>query len=87
LNLEERAQARVLHKALRAAANAVEKSADKIITLVSNVISEAPLARIDYIEVVNAETLSPVEVARPNSVLLLAIFFGKTRLIDNIRLR
>src|SRR5881296_2094911 len=41
LNVEEREQARVLYKALRAAANAGEKSADKIIALVSNVISES----------------------------------------------
>jgi pantoate--beta-alanine ligase len=86
LNVEEREQARVLYKALCAAANAGKKSADKIIALVSNVINEAPLARIDYIEIVDAETLGPVELAGPNSVLVLAIFFGKTRLIDNIRL-
>jgi pantoate--beta-alanine ligase len=86
LNVEEREQAGVLFKALCAAANADEKSADKIIALVSNVINEAPLARIDYIEIVDAETLGPVELAGPNSVLVLAILFGKTRLIDNIRL-
>jgi len=86
LNVEEREQARVLYKALRAVANAGEKSADKIIALVSNVISESPLAEIDYIEVVDAETLQPVKMTRPDSVLLLAVFFGKTRLIDNIRL-
>jgi pantoate--beta-alanine ligase len=50
------------------------------------VIGEAPLARIDYVEVVDAETLQPVEMAGPNTVLLLAAFFGNTRLIDNIRL-
>lgn len=86
LNVEEREQAGVLYKALCAAANAGEKATDKIIALVANVISEEPLARIDYIEIVDAETLRPVEVAGPNSVLALAIFFGKTRLIDNIRL-
>ena len=86
LNVEEREQARVLYKALRAAANAGEKSADKIIALVSNVISESPLAEIDYIEVVDSETLQPVKMTGPDSVLLLAVFFGKTRLIDNIRL-
>ena len=84
--MEEREQARVLYKALRAVANAGEKSADKIIALVSNVISESPLAEIDYIEVVDAETLQPVKMTGPDSVLLLAVFFGKTRLIDNIRL-
>jgi pantoate--beta-alanine ligase len=50
------------------------------------VINEAPLARIDYVELVDAETLRPVEMAGPNSVLMLAVSFGKTRLIDNIRL-
>src|SRR5213078_3438429 len=86
LNVEERNQAAVLYKALRAVANAGEKSADKIIALVSNVINESPLAEIDYIEVVDAETLQPVKMTGPDSVLLLAVFFGKTRLIDNIRL-
>ncbi len=86
LNVEEREQARVLYKALRAAANAGENSADKIIALVSNVISESPLAQIDYVEVVNAETLQPIHIIRSNSLLVLAVFFGKTRLIDNIRL-
>jgi len=86
LNVEEREQARVLYKALRAAANAGEKSADKIIALVSNVISKSPLAQIDYVEVVNAETLQPIHIIRSNSLLVLAVFFGKTRLIDNIRL-
>jgi pantoate--beta-alanine ligase len=86
LNLEERRQATVLHKALLAAANARKKSMRDIIDLVRKVIGEAPLAVIDYVELVDAETLQPVEVVRPNSLLALAVFFGKTRLIDNIRL-
>jgi len=86
LSLEERKQAMVLHKALRAAANAGSKSAREIVDLVSKVIGEAPLARIDYVELVDAETLQQVETIRPNSLLALAVFFGKTRLIDNIRL-
>jgi pantoate--beta-alanine ligase len=87
LSSEERKQAMVLHKALRAAANAGNKSATEIVDLVSKVIAEAPLARIDYVELVDAETLQQVETVRPNSLLALAVFFGKTRLIDNIRLR
>lgn len=86
LSLEERKQATVLHKALRAAANAGNKSAREIVDLVSKVIGEAPLARIDYVELVDAETLQQVETIKPNSLLALAVFFGKTRLIDNIRL-
>ena len=86
LSLEERKQATVLHKALRAAANAGNKSAREIVDLVSKVIGESPLARIDYVELVDTETLQQVETIRPNSLLALAVFFGKTRLIDNIRL-
>jgi len=86
LNPEERKQAVILHKALLAAKNAGKKSAKDVIALAQRVINEAPLARIDYVEVADAETLGPVEIAGPNSVVLLAVFFSKTRLIDNLRL-
>ena len=86
LNLEERKQATVLHKALLAAANASEKSARDIVDLARKMIRAAPLAQIDYVGLVDAETLQPVEMVRPNSLLALAVFFGKTRLIDNILL-
>ena len=87
LNGEERKQAPVLHKALQAAANSGKKTASEIVAVAREVINKAPLARIDYVELVDAKTLQPVEMAGPNTVLLLAVFFGKTRLIDNIRLR
>jgi pantoate--beta-alanine ligase len=86
LNLEERTQATVLHRALLAAANAGRKSARDVVELARKMIREAPLARIDYVEVVDSETLQAVEMVRPNSLLALAVYFGKTRLIDNIRL-
>ena len=86
LNVEQRKQAALLYKALLAATDAGKKSARDVVDLVRKVIGEAPLARIDYVELVDSETLRPVETAGPNSVLVLAVFFGKTRLIDNIRL-
>ncbi len=86
LNSEERKQAPVLHKALQVAANSGKKSASEIVELAREVINKASLARIDYVELVHAETLQWVEMAGPNVVLLLAVFFGKTRLIDNMRL-
>src|SRR5437773_12520563 len=86
LNTEESKQAMVLHKALLAAKNAGKKSANDVIGLAQKVINESAQARIDYVEVADAETLKPVEVISTNSVLLLAVFFGKTRLIDNTRL-
>jgi pantoate--beta-alanine ligase len=86
LNHEERKQAMVLYKALIAAKNAGEKTAKDVVALAQRVINEANFARIDYADVVDAETLKPVEAVGANSVLLLAVFFGKTRLIDNMRL-
>ena len=86
LNSDERNQASVLYKALQAAPNSGKKSASEIVAVGRKVINEAPLARIDYLELVDAGTLQPVQSARPNTVLLVAVFFGNTRLIDNMRL-
>jgi pantoate--beta-alanine ligase len=86
LNPEERRQAAVLYKALLAAKHAGKKSANDVVALARTIINEAHLARIDYVEVADAETLKPVHVIGANSVLLVAVFFGKTRLIDNMRL-
>src|SRR6266403_2580337 len=62
LNSDERNQATVLYKALEAAANAGKKSANDIVALARQVISEAALARIDYVELVDAESLEPTEM-------------------------
>jgi len=86
LSVEERKQAPVLHKALVAAKASGTKSAAEITGRVRRTIAEAPSARVDYVEVVDADSLQPIEGIRPNSLLALAVFFGKTRLIDNIRL-
>jgi pantoate--beta-alanine ligase len=86
LNPEEREQAAVLYKALLTSKNATKTSANDVVALAQKVINEAHLARIDYVEVADAETLKPVEIAGPNAVLVLAVSFGRTRLIDNMRL-
>jgi pantoate--beta-alanine ligase len=89
LNSEERAQAAVLHKALlvgKEHAQAGKNSAVEIIKAMRQDIEQAPLARIDYVEVVDAENLQPIEYIQRNTLLALAVFFGRTRLIDNIRL-
>ena len=87
LNREERKQAGVLYKALRAAADSGKQSATDVVALAREIVAEASLARIDYIDVVHAGTLQPLEMSGPNTVMLMAVFFGNTRLIDNIRLR
>jgi pantoate--beta-alanine ligase len=89
LNAEERDQAPVLHRALQDARRLTaegERSAGTIATAARNVIASATLARIDYLEVVNAETLQPVTDIGPDSLIAVAAFFGQTRLIDNLRL-
>lgn len=89
LSAVERQQAPVLRAALVEAARIAaggEQSARVIVAAAGKVIETSPLARIDYLEVVNADTLQPVEVVQPNSLIALAVFFGQTRLIDNIRL-
>jgi pantoate--beta-alanine ligase len=84
LDGEERTEAVVLYKALLAAARSGEKSAEALVDLVRKTIGQAPLARIDYVGLVDAESFVPIEIVRPNSLLALAVFIGKTRLIDNI---
>jgi pantoate--beta-alanine ligase len=88
LTVEERKQAPVLRRALLAAqlAKAGDKSAKVVVDLVREHIKQAPLARIDYVDLVDADTLQPVETVQPNSLVAVAVFFGQTRLIDNIRL-
>jgi len=89
LSAEERQEATVLRKALLKGAEmrrGGETSTARIVSAVRETIGQAVLARIDYVNLVDAENLQPIEVVRPNSLLALAVFFGKTRLIDNILL-
>ena len=89
LDAEERAAAPMLYQAmLRAKEMAAggENSVSKLIDAAKNVIALAKGARIDYISIVDAENLQPLEKLRPNALIALAVFIGKTRLIDNLRL-
>ena len=86
---DERAQAPVLRQALIAARAAFCRGvvdAEKLRRLAIQIIGNAPLARIDYLEVADGTSLHSVAQAVRGSVIALAAFFGKTRLIDNIRL-
>ena len=87
LNADERKQAPVLRAALLKAVDLVrdgERSGVRIVAAARGTIDQAPLARVDYLELVNAGNLQPIQTVEPNSRLALAVFFGKTRLIDNI---
>jgi len=90
LTAEERHQAPLLRTALLAARDAWrggESSAARLRRLVVQRIGKAPLARIDYVEIADARTLEPVRRAGGQTVIAVAVFFGQTRLIDNLRLR
>lgn len=89
LSAAERVQAPLLRAALLAGAQTVRAgrtSAADILETVREKMSAADLARVDYIELVDAATLEPQQVADRNSLLAAAVFFGRTRLIDNLRL-
>jgi pantoate--beta-alanine ligase len=85
----QRAQATILHRAIQRARAAVKRqpqSAARLKTDLKKFIATAPLARLDYVEFFDPETLSPVAKVLRGAHLALAIFLGKTRLIDNGRL-
>lgn len=87
LSLEERRAALVLSRSLAGVKNAYqngERDPQVIREFVEDMIRQEPLAAVDYVEVVDAETLLPVEPAERPMVVLLAVRFGGTRLIDNL---
>ncbi|HZV87330.1 MAG TPA: pantoate--beta-alanine ligase [Candidatus Binatus sp.] len=87
LSGEERIAATVLHRALVAAGNELAggvRDAVQLQNVMRRIIEAEPLAILDYAEIVNADTFEPVvRVARP-CYAVLAVFIGKTRLIDNL---
>jgi pantoate--beta-alanine ligase len=87
LSKEERRAATVLHRALLAARNELSagvRDAMQLQIVMRRIIEAEPLATVDYAEIVSADTFEPVvRVARP-CYALMAVFVGKTRLIDNL---
>jgi pantoate--beta-alanine ligase len=86
LSQGERTAAVCLVRSLKAAEELVrngERRAPAVLAAVRAVISEEPLARIDYVELVDPETLLAVETVDRSALLALAVFIGRTRLIDN----
>jgi pantoate--beta-alanine ligase len=88
LNPEERCAAAVLHRALEAVRSEVLAGTRDALSLqhaARGVLSEEKLARVDYVEVASANTFEPVaRVGAQPAYVLLAVFVGKTRLIDNL---
>lgn len=86
LSPDERKAALSLSRSLSAAKELMrkgEKNAIKIREMIFAGISAEPLARIDYAEIVDSVDLKPVEKIEKPVVAAVAVYFGKTRLIDN----
>lgn len=86
---EERRAATVLYLSLEAAWRSAEGSLvdpDAARGAMRRVLSAEPLAAVQYAEVANPETLQPLTAPAPRAIALLAVFIGRTRLIDNMEL-
>jgi pantoate--beta-alanine ligase len=85
---EQKSAATVLHRGLshaRSAYESGERNGVRLLELVRSTIAAEPLARIDYVSLNDAETLEPLEhIAERPALLSLAVYLGKTRLIDNM---
>ncbi len=86
LNEAERQAALVLSRSLNAGRALVENgetSAQAVRDAIINEIEKEPMAKIDYVEVVSFDTITPVETIQGSVLVAIAVFIGKTRLIDN----
>ena len=89
LSPEERRSARAIPRALKACVDAVaggETDPGAIRATGRQILEADALLRIDYFELVDAETLRPVAELGPNMLLVAAVFVGTTRLLDNARI-
>jgi pantoate--beta-alanine ligase len=86
LNPEERQAARVLSRALnaaRAAHAAGERNAEVLRQVMRDTINAEPQARLQYVSCADYDTLEELEQVSGKSLLSMAVYLGKTRLIDN----
>ena len=87
LNPDERQAATVLYRALEAAKGELARGLRDALQLkdvVQRTLSKETLANVDYAEIVDAQSFEPVVRMNKACYVLLAVFFGKTRLIDNL---
>ena len=85
LSSEERKAATILYKAIQMGKQTIKRgaSADSIINAMTNIVNTEPLAKIDYISVVDANTMQPVHEITSPVLVAMAVYIGSTRLIDN----
>lgn len=86
LSPAERKAALILSKSLALGKKAVdegERDASKVVNIITESLQTEPLARIDYVEVVDFENIQRVETISGETLVAIAVYIGKTRLIDN----
>ncbi len=89
LSPEERQAALAIPRSLEQAARLVasgENKAEAIKTQIEKVIKAEPKLKIDYVEIVHPENLTPVEVVDEGCLIAVAVYCGQTRLIDNVKI-
>jgi pantoate--beta-alanine ligase len=90
LSPEEREAARAIPRALEAARRAIadgQRAPDKVRAAARAVLEEQKLLRVDYVELVDPARLEPVTQVQGELLLLLSVYAGETRLLDNATLR
>src|SRR6266498_5851602 len=86
LDSEQRKAATVLYRSLSAAKEAYENgenNADQLRQIMKDILASEPLAQMQYVSCADYETLEELEVVNRKALLSMAVYFGKTRLIDN----
>lgn len=89
LDIEQRKAATILYRSLSAAKDlydAGERNGETIRSRMKNVLASEPLAEPQYVSCADADTLEELDEIKGKALLSLAVFFGKTRLIDNFML-
>ena len=86
LSFEERKAALILSKAVFEAERLIkngQRNVEELVTAMRSIIQTEPLAKIDYIEVVDSKTIEKIDEIENSALVAIAVFIGKTRLIDN----
>jgi pantoate--beta-alanine ligase len=89
LTPEERQSATALYRSLQLAEKLIRsgvRNAREVIDAMRVLVGQEKSARIDYIEIVDADSFQPVDAVQGEILIALAVFIGKTRLIDNLRI-
>ena len=90
LSKSQRQDAVVLYRALQLAKTVLKKkkyNSKMIISQMRNLIKKTKSAKIDYVAIVNPRTLESIKIIQTEALILLAVYIGKTRLIDNMIIR